>query len=625
MPKYHTWSPYKNTSNSPPIQTHLDIDRLLSTTGPSPTRSRVPYPDPSLPELIKSLSQAITQNQSILLYGDYDVDGTMSCVLWIWYFQLIGFTNFKWYIPTRNGGGYGVHIDVLEEFHHRSPLSMVITMDTGITAKSQVQWCAERNITTVITDHHDILPDQLPEHGFIINPKMFPSPDTSYKYLCGCGVTLLIITSLARLRRVDLSPWLSDGLAITALATICDMVPLIGDNRELVRRGLASFQNSQRGVLAALRRYALATSKNPQPQLSSDDFAFKIGPLINAVGRLGDASAVVATFIDTDPHADWHSKIDDLKKFRTERRDIDEAIMAQAQQIAEQKLTEDPHLPVLFIGDEGWHSGVLGLIAGRLVEKYRLPAWVFTIDPKTGEARGSVRSFSENSLGETLPVTQAMEAAGQLFTRFGGHKVAAGFSFETSQQSAIEQHLTRWCSEYRDHHPQLWQGQRDYWGVMPLNLLTPRAAHIIEQHEPFGSGAPRPEFIIEGVLDDIKIYASKDTGEPKHTAVFLKENPARDHSRAYHQRNNQQRNNQQHNYEPNSRHRVMFFGEVLDQLSGRCGDPLQCLVRLQSSWFRGEERVDLLGVDYRFEIPTDFVAVAPLAPPPAAHITQRPA
>ena len=586
MPKYQIWKPkYRET-----LHAFSAVEKAVIKGRPSGSRTTEPLGDPRLKELVEVMKKTMEEKKRILLYGDYDVDGSMSCVLWIWFFNYIGFTKYDYYIPSRQGKGYGVHTEVLQEFHLKNPLSMVITMDTGITARKEAQWCQDHGIIPVITDHHSIIESELPQCGYVLNPKLQKEAH-SYHNLCGCGVTLLLISSLAHELSVDLSPWTGDGLAITALATVCDMVPLVGDNRELVRKGLQSFQSSSRPVLKALREHATSRCSDPHPQLSSEDFAFRIGPLLNAVGRLGEASQIVEIFTqDQDPQL-LAQNIISLQSYSERRRELDQKILAEASDVAESMLEQDPDLPILFVGGKDWHPGVLGLVAGRMVERFGRPTWIYTQDQEDPTLmKGSVRSFSENSLRQTLCVITAMTRARELFVRFGGHKVAAGFTFKAARKKAIQERLVSYGRELKEQKPELWQGEIFYEAALHPSLLTLELHHTLSKLEPYGVSFEKPVFLIEGLLQKLQLYQDRRSGESKHSAVFLDLGP--------------------------KVFRVMFFGLVLEELAERSGEKVQCLVEVRSSWFRGEPKLDLLGVDYRLHSHPD--------PPTAESSTSLP-
>lgn len=553
------------------LQSFAAVDQLIRAHRSEGEVVSEPYSDSHFKHLTEALQQTLSQSKEILLYGDYDVDGSMSCVLWIWFFRHIGFNTFRYYIPSRQGSGYGVHQEVLERFHNKQPMDMLITMDTGITAKKEARWCAEQGIISVITDHHDIIEEQLPQHGYVLNPKL--GNISGYHNLCGCGVTLLLISSVASKLSVDLSAWLPDALAVTALATVCDMMPLQGDNRRLVRRGLAAFQHSSRPVLKALREYAARPSHSHQA-LSSEDFAFRIGPLLNAVGRLADASIIVSTFTEDHHPQTLDRNIQKIQGYLVERRDIEAKVLAEAQELAKHMLTHYPHTPILFIGKPHWHPGVLGLIAGRMVELYRKPTWVYTAAEEGALMRGSVRSFSENDRGETLCVTEAMEQARQLFVRFGGHRVAAGFSFEAHQKEAITRHLISYGEAVRRKYPELWRGQIIYDAPLHPSLLTLELWQVIQGCEPYGVGYEKPLFLIEGSIKGLRFYPSRKTGQLEHTALFIQTGK-------------------------HTSLRVMFFRKLLEHLKEKTDARIQCLIQVSSSWFQGQQKMDCIGVAHR--------------------------
>ncbi|MCB1136241.1 MAG: hypothetical protein KDK78_08240 [Chlamydiia bacterium] len=388
----------------------------------------------------------------------------------------------------------------------------------------------------------------------ILNPKMHPDP--AYQELCGCGITYVLLRQLGKTFPIEADVW-SDILAITGMATICDVVPLNPINHQLARLGVRALIRSQRPVLRQLRQ-ACALSEG----LNETDVGFRLGPRINAVGRLEHAEAVVQAFIgqDTVPLIRFMGECNDRRKR------LQEQIVKEASQLALQQEKS----PILFLGGD-WHPGVVGIAASKLVDAFWKPVWLF----QRGEAlcKGSARSIPG------FDVTAAMQAAGDCFLKFGGHRAAAGYSFAPEQEQAILMALVQHAVAQKQQNPELWQSQCRYDCELPLHLLNLDLMDLLDELRPFGHGFEEPRFLIEAPIEEVRFYQDKATGEPKHTAVSLAV--------------------------PTGRLKLMFFHKV-------CGDLVDApvgrfLVTAQRNVYQGRVSLSLFGRDYALQ--EDYAAL----------------
>ena len=553
-----------------PAQWVADMIKLLLAqrrTDPPPQQL---YQDPNLDITVEVILAAIKAKKPLLLYGDYDVDGTMSCVQWIWFFEAIGFHHHHLYIPNRSQG-YGVHLDVLQNFVKKHDIQVIITMDTGITAKDEGQWCIDHGITFIVTDHHQAQAASVPESSLVVNPKL--TDQTAYHYLCGASLSYLIIDRVIRLAQLELpNNFYADCLAISALATVCDVMPLWGGNRRLVQQGLACFQSSTRPVLVALRqRYC-----KPH-EVSVHDLGFRIGPVINAVGRISDATTVVHTFVhDHDPHQ-LTENLERIEQHNQHRRQLTTAIFNDIQtQI-------HPNSLIGFYGSTEWHPGVVGIVAGRLAHLTHKPTWVFAINPTTGDCRGSVRSMPTTELADpNFNVVSAMESTAELFESFGGHNAAGGFCFKQAHQSAIATQLNAYAATLHQHHPSLWQPSVPYDCSLNDQHLTLELAQAISHLAPFGHEFAEPIFHLVGVCEKVTYSDDPLTQQPKHSALWLRLLNSTSSASAE---------------TASSPRRIMFFGHVITDL--KPDDLVECLSYVRCSQFRGKLRLNIIGSTYR--------------------------
>ncbi|MDD9952256.1 MAG: DHHA1 domain-containing protein [Zetaproteobacteria bacterium] len=509
--------------------------------------AKLAYGDHGLSDVLEVIHSAIQAGKKIALYADYDVDGTMSCVSWIWYLESIGFHNYVYYIPDRFQEGYGVNLDAVKHLVQDQGAELIITMDTGITANVEAAWCKERQIPFICTDHHKVQVDKMPD-CLVLNPKMHPDP--LYQELCGAGITFVLLRQLAgKLPPRDPSVWV-DILALVGMATICDVVPLNGVNHRLAQQGVQALLKSQRPVIRELLKAARVEGR----EVDESDVGFKLGPRINAVGRLEHAHAVIEAFIHAQPDA----LIREMGRCNDRRKDIQRKIVDQAMDQAPTYAEQ----PVLFMGGD-WHQGVVGIAASKLVEEYWKPVWLFDRGEKI--CKGSARSIPG------FDVTDAMSAAGDLFLKFGGHAAAGGFSFEPQQEEAIRDRITRWAEQRRGEQPQLWQSQIAYDAVLDPRLLTVDLPQRLAPLRPFGHSFEAPLFKLDLEIESTRFFLDKQTKQPKHTAVMV--------------------------VTPYGPQKIMFFNRVLVELEQ--ATRASFLVQAALNRWQGRVELALYGEDYQ--------------------------
>ncbi len=502
---------------------------------------RLEYGDYGLQAALDTILFAIRNNQRIALYADYDVDGTMSCVSWVWFFEAIGYDNFLYYIPDRFSEGYGVNLKAVQHLVRERGAQVIVTMDTGITANEEARWCREQGVEFVCTDHHKIQTEKMPD-CVILNPKAHPDPQ--YQELCGCGITFVLLRKLA----VHFSPagdlW-TDLLALVGMATICDVVPLNGVNHRLAQQGIAALLRSRRPVFQQL----LAASAVESGHMDERDVGFRLGPRINAVGRLEHAHRVVEAFLEAKPEALIHH----MGVCNERRKKIQAEIVVEARAQAYDYMGD----PILFLGGE-WHQGVVGIAASKVAETFWKPVWLFD----QGTCKGSARSIPG------FDVTDAMGAARDLFQKFGGHRAAGGFTFKTGEEQALRRELNLHASKIRAENPEMWESVQRYDFALPLEFLTLELMECLSAMRPFGHGFEEPRFLLDCEIAKTRFYCDKETGAAKHTAVELRGKPLK----------------------------VMFFNEVHTALEGV--SRAKFLVTASKNVWRGQVSLSLIGSDF---------------------------
>ena len=421
--------------------------------------------------------EAITCNQKIVVYGDYDVDGTCASSLMYMFLKNLG-ADVEVYIPNRLSEGYGISREGID-FAKEHNTELIISVDCGITAVDEVDYANSLGIDTIICDHHQPK-EKLPEAYAILDP-LKPGDNYPFKYLAGAGVAFKLARAVGD--RVGKKELAMNYVDLVALASAADIVPLIDENRILVRAGLDMINENPRPGISALLQIARMTHGN----LSSGQVVFTIAPRINAVGRLGDAMRAVALFTSQD-HDEAREIASVLESENLERRKIDEVTFSYALDLIKDKVDFKTDKAIILHGED-WHPGVIGIVASRLVEKYNLPSIMLTtID---GVAKGSARSI------QGFDIYQALEACKDLLVQFGGHKAAAGLEIEVDKidefRRRFNEVLNKQLSD-NDIVPEI-----DIDAEIHFSEITAKFIRILDQFAPFGPGNHRPVFLARDV------------------------------------------------------------------------------------------------------------------------------
>jgi single-stranded-DNA-specific exonuclease len=456
-----------------------------------------PYLLKGMPEAVARIQRAIAKNEPILLYGDYDVDGTSSVVILKKGMELLG-GRVTFHVPHRLRDGYGMRSDVVEDAASKG-VKLIVSVDTGIRASEVVRTASQLGIDVIVTDHH--LPEaELPPALAVLNPNR---PDCAYpeKNLCGAGVALKLIQALlaAHPKR---AAFVESFLKLVAIATVADVVPLTGENRVIVKLGLEGLRDVRNpGLRALLDVSEIATGAAP----SAREVAFRIAPRINAAGRMASASEVIELFTTSDPERARviAAQLHDLNKDRQQTEA--EITLAIFNQCLEQVVTDDD-AALVFAGD-GWHRGVVGIVASRVVERYHRP--VFVLGVENGTAQGSGRSIP------AFHLLDALEQMPELFTKFGGHRQAAGLTIDAAR-------LDEFRLRFRAHAATKLTAEDfvrtlEIDSEIALTEITDESVAQILSLAPFGFGNPVPLFVARNLE-----VLSCDIKKEKHVFVKLK-------------------------------------------------------------------------------------------------------
>ncbi|MBZ0181156.1 MAG: single-stranded-DNA-specific exonuclease RecJ [Melioribacteraceae bacterium] len=420
---------------------------------------------------------AITNKEKICVYGDYDVDGTCAASLMYSFLKELDSDVFV-YIPNRLTEGYGISTQSIDYINERGA-KLIISVDCGITAVEEVDYANKLKIDTIICDHHQPK-EELPRAYAILDP-LKPGDSYPFKYLSGAGVAFKLARAVSD--RIGRKENVLQYLDLVALAGAADIVPLVDENRVLVKAGLELINNNPRpGILSLIK-----SAKMSPGNLSAGQVVFTIAPRINAVGRLGDAIRAVDLFIAKESvEADKLAQV--LEGENTERRKIDEVTFSHAIELVEKQIDLENDLGIVLHHDN-WHPGVIGIVASRLVEKYYRPTVLLTtID---GVAKGSARSINGFNIYE------ALESSSDLLLQFGGHEAAAGLALEIDKIDEFRIRFNKALSHNMNEDDVLPEVTVDT--KITFSEITPKFVRILDQFAPFGPGNLRPVFWAENV------------------------------------------------------------------------------------------------------------------------------
>jgi single-stranded-DNA-specific exonuclease len=455
--------------------------KAFAFLNPEPAHLHDPFLMLGMTAAVERLERAIALREPVLLYGDYDVDGTTAVVLLKTAIEMLGGTA-RFHVPHRLREGYGLQSSVLEAAYAEG-VRLVITVDTGMRAFAEAETARRLGLDLIVTDHH--LPqagDAIPHALAVLNPNQ-PGCPYPEKSLCGAAIAMKLAQAVlerrdpARTRDKTLPSFLK----MAAIATIADAVPLSGENRVIAALGMRELRKPVGAGLRAL--FAAAALDPAAKQLTGFDVAFRLAPRINAAGRMDVASEVIELFSTRDPAraAELAAKLERLNR---ERRDIEAAALTAI----ESRLATDAELAadrLLVVEGDGWHRGVIGILASRVVERTAKPAIVVSIED--GVAHGSGRSV------DGFQLLNAIESCADLFTRFGGHAFAVGFALPADALPELKRRLRLYAN---DHLPAR-EPERllRIHAELPLDRITPVLVGWLRKLEPLGHGNPEPIFV----------------------------------------------------------------------------------------------------------------------------------
>ena len=477
------------------LRTPHEVTRFLD---PKLVHLRSPFDLPGMDAAAARLARAVTNREHISLCGDYDVDGMTATALMVRFFNLVG-AEVSWSIPLRETDGYGLRRESIERLAKRN-VDIVVTVDNGISAHDAVDAARSHDIDVVITDHHPP-GEHLPNACAIVNPHLAAdgtvnrSEDDATSPLCGCGVAFKLAWGVAeklrggvlRQRAAEFKRFMKHAVGLVAIATVADVVPLHGENRVLVANGLKALRESPHpGVQALLR-----VSDLGDLPLTTEDVGFRLGPRLNAAGRLSQPELVVELLTSSDPDL-CQQRAQALDLANTKRREIEQEVLRQAETAASAWIDEGEAQGIerssLLLWGDDWHVGVIGIVAARLVDQFGLPTGVIGMQGEAG--RGSCRTPPGFDLHRALIDCDAT------LMGHGGHAMAAGL--EVSRQNlpafreAFERAIAKQAASAATSAALLYDAESsvDHWHVESVQSLL--------QLAPFGQGNPEPVFVLKG-------------------------------------------------------------------------------------------------------------------------------
>ena len=430
-----------------------------------------PYLLRDMDRAVEIIREALDEGKKITVFGDYDCDGVTATVMLYGYLEAMG-AEVDYYIPDR-AEGYGMNIEALKRIIAEGT-ELVITVDNGISAHEEAQFLQDNGVELVITDHHQP-PQDIPVCAACVDPHR--EDDLSpYKQLCGAGVVLKLLCALEE----DEEFVMEQYAELAAIGTIGDVMPLTGENRYIVKRGIENIQSCQNiGIERLLRAAGTAPEK-----VNSNAIAYSICPRINAAGRMAEADRAARLLLADAP--DTAALLaEELEQLNTRRRSAETAVFDEV--IA--KLEADPKLlseRVLVVSGEGWHHGIIGIVGAKLLERYGKP--VFIIGIENGEGRGSARGIDGFSIYRTL------EACSDILTKYGGHPKAGGFSLPADKIEEFRSRVNSYCRENYSKMP-VYVANADM--EVTCRELTQENVELLSSLEPFGEGNRQPVFLLK--------------------------------------------------------------------------------------------------------------------------------
>ena len=447
---------------------------------PSLQQLHDPFLMKNMDKAVARLNKALGAKEKIMVYGDYDVDGTTAVALVYKYLQNI-YSNLVYYIPTRDDDGYGISLQSID-YAEQIGVKLIIVLDCGIKAVDEIAYAKQKGIDFIVCDHH-VPDDELPDASAILNPKLVD--DTyPFKGLSGCGVGFKFMQAFSISNGIPFSR-LIPLLDLCAISIASDIVPIMGENRIMAYHGLKQLNNNASVGVKAVVEVCGLTGKD----LTMSDIIFKIGPRINASGRIQNGKESVDLLVERD-YDKALKMAQTINHYNEERKELDKRMTEEASQVVS-KLPQIEDKSAIVIYNADWHKGVIGIVASRLTEEFFRPAVVLTLDGDivTGSAR-SVSGFD---------VYRAIQSCEDLLDNFGGHTYAAGLSMKVEHVEEFSRRFEEYVHENID--PEKTRPNLDIDALINFKDITPKFFSDLKRMRPYGPDNPKPLFCTKNVYD----------------------------------------------------------------------------------------------------------------------------
>lgn len=432
----------------------------------------------------KRIIEALDNNETIGIYGDYDVDGTTSCALFYHFFKMLG-TECQLIQPSRFIEGYGIHPPSIDSAIEKG-INLLITVDCGITNNEAADYAKEKGLDLIITDHHKDARDEMPKAYSVVNPNRRDEPkDSPLRALAGVTVAFAVCVKVREdlIKRGNKIPSLYPLLQFAAIGTICDLAKLNSANLKIVRHGLLQIKNTNYEGIKAF----FTPEERKRPLVPSEKLSFNIGPLINSKGRLDHPEAALKLLI-SDNHKEAFELYNQLDICNRERKLIQNEVFQEAKDQVLDSMRDGEHL-ISIVYAPHFHEGVIGIVASKLVETFKVPAIVFSDSENEGIIKASARSAGDLNLFDCLNENS------ELFIKFGGHKAAAGLSMPKENLDTFKERMVALLRDI----PAIERTQQDYYDVeIKPHEVTPQLIRELDKLEPFGMGNSKPIFKMKG-------------------------------------------------------------------------------------------------------------------------------
>ena len=548
---------------------YSDADRAKAFIEKSESFLFDPFLLRDMDKAVSRIMRAIDNNEKITVYGDYDADGVTSVSLLLRYFKSKE-ANADFYIPSREGEGYGVNREAIDTIKE-SGTTLIVTVDTGITAAEEIAYAREMGIDTVVTDHHQC-PPVLPDAVAVVNPHRADC-DYPYKDLAGVGVAFKLVCALelfendgGKYNMETVKDVCRSYIALAAIGTIADVMPVTDENRIIIHIGLNMLRGTEDvGIKALFAASDIETDTNRNrksvlKRISVSSVAFGVVPRINAAGRMGDAGRAVQLFMTKSPEL-ANAIAEELCAYNRERQALEYSIFSEAEKF----LRDNPECAeknILVIAGEDWHNGVIGIVASKITEKYGKPSVLVSFPKNGGEGRGSARSIAG------FDIFSAFCSCSELLVKFGGHEGAAGLEILRENINAFREKINEYAeSMFSGGMPEAECRADCIISENEINMIQANELYLLE---PYGTGNPAPIFMLEDAyIDDIVILKGD-----KHTKAMINCNDADIPA--------------------------LFFGRNLRDEGYEKGDEADILFNMDVNEFRGICTVQMMGKEIRF-------------------------